>query len=306
MVMHKFAFILGVGIFLAGCTQVQIASHIWKKSTGLGGPPCAQGQKGEPKIGNPYTVNGITYRPLKSSAGYKNKGIASWYGSDFHGRTTANGECYDMYALTAAHPTLPLPTTVRVTNLENNRSVILRVNDRGPFARGREIDLSYRAALELGMVNQGTAPVLVEAIGGHFHGRQSTQYVQAASTSVTQPYQPKPSTQRMQYTQPRAETNNIPPPPEPSTVPESSPMLLHEVDIFVQVGAYSNKLNAERQRLLLSELEPSAIVWIDETDSRQLHRVRSGPYSSTQIADQVLAKLVRSGFNTAVLVIQDK
>lgn len=304
MLLRKLITILFIAILLSGCTQVQVASHIWKKTAGVGGPPCAQGKKGTPKTGKPYTVNGITYRPLKSSKGYKNKGIASWYGSDFHGRTTANGECYDMYALTAAHPTLPLPTTVRVTNLENNRSVILRINDRGPFARGREIDLSYRAALDLGMVNQGTAPVLVEAIGGHFHGNKSNQYAHRAPVSKS--YQPLPNTQRIEYRQPKVESNNIPPPPEHSSVPESSPALLHEVDIFVQVGAFANKLNAERQRLLLSELEPTAKVWVDKSDPRQLHRVRSGPYSTTQIADQVLAKLVRSGFNTAVLVIQDK
>jgi rare lipoprotein A len=118
------------------------------------------------KVGNPYTIDGERYVPLKSSYGYKEKGIASWYGSDFHGKSSANGECYNMYAFTAAHKTLPLPTIVRVTNLENGKSVVLKVNDRGPYARGRIIDLSYAAAQSLGVVAKGTAPVQVEAIGG--------------------------------------------------------------------------------------------------------------------------------------------
>ena len=111
-----------------------------------------------------YTVFGVTYFPLSSSVGYREKGIASWYGKKFHGRRTSSGETYNMYAMTAAHKTLPLPTYVEVTNLKNNRKIIVRVNDRGPFVDGRIIDLSYTAAKELDLVRAGTGPVLVEAI----------------------------------------------------------------------------------------------------------------------------------------------
>ncbi len=117
------------------------------------------------RTGNkPYTVFGEYYVPLPSAVGYREKGIASWYGKKFHGRRTSSGETYDMYAMTAAHKTLPLPTYVAVTNLKNNRKIIVKVNDRGPFIRGRLIDLSYAAARELDLVRAGTGPVLIEAL----------------------------------------------------------------------------------------------------------------------------------------------
>lgn len=113
---------------------------------------------------NPYTVLGKTYHLLEDERGYKERGHASWYGKKFHGHNTSNGEVYDMYGMTAAHKTLPIPSYVRVTNLNNNRQVVVRVNDRGPFHGGRVIDLSYAAAYRLGFVDQGTAPVEVEII----------------------------------------------------------------------------------------------------------------------------------------------
>jgi rare lipoprotein A len=113
----------------------------------------------------PYKVNGQRYDPLPTAAGFAQEGIASWYGKDFHGRKTSNGEIYDMYAMTAAHKTLPMNVHLRVTNRDNGRSTVVRVNDRGPFVKGRIIDLSYVAAKELGVVGPGTAPVRIEALG---------------------------------------------------------------------------------------------------------------------------------------------
>ncbi len=121
-------------------------------------PPSRGGNK------SPYTVNGRTYHVMASARGYVEEGIASWYGKKFHGYRTSNGEIYNMYDYTAAHKTLPLPTYVRVTNLENGRSVIVRVNDRGPFHGGRLIDLSWAAAKKLGYADKGTARVRVEAL----------------------------------------------------------------------------------------------------------------------------------------------
>ena len=112
----------------------------------------------------PYTVAGHTYYPLRSVQGFVQRGVASWYGRKFHGRRTASGERYDMYAMTAAHRRLPLPSYVRVRNLENGRSVVVRVNDRGPFHENRIIDLSYAAASKLGMLGRGTALVEIRAI----------------------------------------------------------------------------------------------------------------------------------------------
>jgi len=113
---------------------------------------------------SPYKVFGKTYFLLPTSIGYKETGIASWYGTKFHGRKTANGETYNMYGMTAAHKSLPIPSYVRVTNIENRRSIIVRINDRGPFHGPRIIDLSYVGAMKLGFAEQGTAKVLVEAI----------------------------------------------------------------------------------------------------------------------------------------------
>jgi rare lipoprotein A len=112
----------------------------------------------------PYTVLGTTYSPMTELAPYRVRGIGSWYGTRYHNRKTANGETYDMLRLTAAHPTLPLPSYVRVTNLENGKSLTVRVNDRGPFLHGRVIDLSYAAAYRLGYVDKGSANVEVELI----------------------------------------------------------------------------------------------------------------------------------------------
>lgn len=113
---------------------------------------------------NPYTVNGVTYQLLPAAKGYREEGMASWYGNKFHGRKTSNGETYDMYGMTAAHKTLPIPAYVRVTNLANGRQIIVRVNDRGPFHGGRIIDLSYAGAKKLDYANSGTARVRVEVI----------------------------------------------------------------------------------------------------------------------------------------------
>jgi len=113
---------------------------------------------------NPYTVFNVGYHPLRSADGYRERGVASWYGKKFHGRRTSSGETYDMYSMTAAHKTLPLPSTVRVRNLNNGKSVVVRVNDRGPFLNNRLIDLSYAAAARLGILGTGTGIVEVEAL----------------------------------------------------------------------------------------------------------------------------------------------
>lgn len=113
----------------------------------------------------PYVVFGTRYQPIPSAEGFIEEGMASWYGKDFHGRKTSNGETYDMYAMTAAHKTLPMNVHLKVTNLDNNRSTVVRINDRGPFVKNRVIDLSYTVARELGVVGPGTAPVRIEALG---------------------------------------------------------------------------------------------------------------------------------------------
>ena len=151
---------------LAGCAREPLRPA--PPTAGVTPPAGAEVPRDEPrsKYGNPpfYEVNGRRYVVLASAAGYVEQGVASWYGPDFHGGRTATGETYDMHAMTGAHPTLPLPTWVRVTNLENGKSVVVRLNDRGPFARGRIIDLSRSAAEALDMVRAGTARVEVQSL----------------------------------------------------------------------------------------------------------------------------------------------
>jgi len=141
-------------LLLAGCAAREVT------------PPPGRPPSGRlPASQRPYTVDGRTYYPIPSAYGYREEGLASWYGEPFHGRKTASGETYNMYALTAAHRTLPLGTQVRVTGRRDGRRITVRVNDRGPFVQGRIIDLSFAAAKEMGLVGPGTAPVVVEAVG---------------------------------------------------------------------------------------------------------------------------------------------
>ena len=136
----------------------------------------------------PYTVFGETYHLLPSAEGYQSRGIASWYGRKFHGRLTSNGERYDMYGMTAAHKTLPIPSYVRVTNTDNGNSAIVRINDRGPFHPDREIDLSWAAAIKLGFNDKGTAPVEITAIDPvAWLAEQQKQPTPAVATSQPQP-----------------------------------------------------------------------------------------------------------------------
>lgn len=143
--------------FVAGCATEAERPEPVKQPPDTGGIP-GRGNR------SPYIVFGKQYEVMPSSLGYLEIGLASWYGRKFHGRLTSNGEEFDMYSVSAAHKALPLPTTVRVTNLDNGRNIVIRVNDRGPFHDDRLIDLSYQAALELGFADKGVAPVVVEAM----------------------------------------------------------------------------------------------------------------------------------------------
>ena len=157
-------------------------------------PPPGSHSYGQPKSSptihratmRPYTVGGVTYYPTVVEVGSKQRGIASWYGPNFHGKRTSNGEIYNMYAYTAAHKTLPMNTMVKVTNLRNHRSTVVRINDRGPFVANRIIDLSYAAAKELGVVGSGTAPVELEVLGfdGNVQKASTTTVAKSAPSSV--------------------------------------------------------------------------------------------------------------------------
>ena len=167
---HRFAIIFTLfTIFIYACSTSAPRTHT---------PPPSK--SGYPK---PYKVMGKWYQPLPHSEGFRQRGLASWYGRDFHGKKTSNGEIYNMYAMTAAHKTLPLGTYVQVNNLENNRSIVVRINDRGPFVRGRIIDLSYTGAKDIGIVGPGTARVEVIALG-----RRNTTAASSAATYIQDDY----------------------------------------------------------------------------------------------------------------------
>lgn len=194
-----------------------------------------------------YEVYGERYYVLPDSRGYKKRGRASWYGRKFHGRRTSSGEPYDMYAMTAAHKTLPLPTYVKVTNLSNGKQVILRVNDRGPFHNDRIIDLSYSAALKLDMFRNGTAMVEVEALDP------------AVKPTAAEPV-------------PLQTEVAIKPQPVPSVTPAG------DSHLFLQAGAFGNKTNAHqlKQKLLKAGLSNADIY---KTPEDRFYRVRLGPYA---------------------------
>lgn len=156
--------IVGACVALAACSAARIASNSeYSPKVVADGEPVPKGG-GVYRVGQPYSINGQTYRPSDNPS-YRAEGIASWYGPDFHGRLTANGEIFDMHGISAAHPTMPLPSYARVTDLDNGRSIIVRVNDRGPYARNRIIDVSIGTAKALGFYGDGLARVRVEYVG---------------------------------------------------------------------------------------------------------------------------------------------
>jgi rare lipoprotein A len=219
-----------------------------------------------------YEVLGKHYTVMKSSYGYKERGVASWYGKKFHGRLTSNREPYDMYAMTAAHKTLPLPTYVRVRNLSNNRSIVVRVNDRGPFVHNRIIDLSYSAALKLDMVGTGTGLVEVEAI------------------SFDEPAGDRP-VRRTTTPTPVARTPDPAPPP------------IDENQIYVQVGAFGSRENAEKRLAVLRGASIlSAFVVEDKSVSPALYRVRVGPIRGVVQYDIVVEELEKLGIFDPYLI----
>lgn len=207
----------------------------------------------------PYRVGKYWYHPLPHARDFKEQGIASWYGGYFHGRKTSNGEVYDMYGMTAAHKTLPLGIYVRVTNLKNNKSIIVRINDRGPFVRGRIIDLSYTAAKKLDIVEPGTAPVKVVALGA-----------------------PSRSSGKLKYI---------------------------KVDYFsgnftLQVGAFSDRRNAQRLREKLALKYGKAHITRHINSSRIYYRVRVGNFKKLDDAERLEQRLISGGYPEAFIVAE--
>ena len=225
------------------------------------------------RYGNPasYVVYGKRYHTLASSNGYKERGLASWYGTKFQGKRTSSGEPYDLYGMTAAHKTLPLPTYVEVTNLDNDRSVIVKVNDRGPFHEERLIDLSYTAAVKLDIVGHGTGKVEVRAIDTETsaHATDSAPAATAVAAPVT---------------------------PQQAGDPDAA-------GFYLQVGAFSSRENAAglQQKIQSQNMGASRIVE-GPGDNGTLYKVQVGPLSSHSEADRVTQALKPLGINKSHLI----
>ena len=238
------------------------------------------------KIGTPYQVAGVWYYPAVDPA-YDETGIASWYGAEFHGKPTANGAVYDMNQLTAAHRTLPMPSRVRVTNLENGRTLELTINDRGPFAKGRIIDVSRRGAELLGFLDKGTVRVRVQALSGTRPAVAQT----AAAPMVSEPAVPEPSAVQFASAQPAVLQPISAQPLEAIAGAEQ---------IFVQAGAFSSFHNAQGIGNHLATIGKASVTAVE---GRPLFRVRLGPFSSHDEAGRILSRVMAAGYPDARVVV---
>ncbi len=277
MSMYRNFVLVTVVLLLVGCSSKQASVHFPGASDSAPARrldpnnianaiprPSPKSRRGNPSS---YVVFGKRYHVLPSSQGYVERGIASWYGTKFHGRSTSSGEPYDMYAMTAAHKSLPIPAYVQVTNLQNGRQAIVRVNDRGPFHDSRIIDLSYAAATKLGILGKGTGLVEVRSIDP----RNPTQ-------SVASPTSPRPSATSVK---------------KPSNL-----------DLYIQVGSFSARYNADRlSQRITQQLNEAVRVEAVSVAGQPYFRVQVGPLSSVRQVDQLTQTLAQIGIDKARVVI---
>jgi len=300
--------ILALAAFVAGCAT--------EKTAYIPTSPPSRGNNGIYKVGKPYQIGETWYYP-KEQPDYDETGIASWYGPSFYGHATANGEIYNAGDITAAHRTLPMPVNVRVTNLDNGKSIIVRVNDRGPYAKGRIIDVSEAAAKLLGFYNQGTARVRVTYIarstqpdGEPLKTNDTPPEVAAAVPAV-----PTPDVAIDKL--PIVPSAPVAPPvrvaslpkPAPDPVPAEAGLPTGQVSevpvpvtthLYVQVGAFSSYENAMRLR---DQLGGDLRVSTTKKNGQTLYRVRSAPMDKNEDADAALARLSELGSNDAHIVV---
>ena len=319
-------FVIGMTLLagvLSGCAESRLLIHSAKRITGAAEPEEPM-RGGRYKVGKPYRIGKVWYYP-KVDYAYVETGIGSWYGPQFDGRDTANGETFDMNSVSAAHRTLPLPSIVRVVNLDNGRALNVRVNDRGPFARGRIIDLSRRAAQLLGFEKQGTAKVRVEILAAESQKLASSHGINGQTESKPHPVPKAAPTSRVasikldapegfktaapdRNSEPAQFGRNagVPSHPRVTTAPIDETVSLVPVPkasgIFVQAGAFARFENANRLRALLSSVGDAKIYQV--TVSKQpFFRVRLGPATSVDEADKMLARVVASGYDNARIIV---
>ena len=317
--MYKF-FLLLIIFFLGACAQTELLVHTAKR---IGQSEKQSPKLGRYKIGTPYQIKGVWYYPAVDYT-YKETGIASWYGPGFDGKMTANGETYDQNALTAAHRTLPMPSIVQVTNLENGRSIKVTVNDRGPYAFGRIIDMSLRGAQLLGFHRKGTARVKVEILPN-----ESRLLAHSIKNGATLAKFGTPIRKNINVSKPQVKSGRLAPPSgtqsqkvklkyQPrktlnrkirnKTVNYSvqkeivSNKPVSPTNIYVQAGAFTRFDYANRTAAKLSELK-NVTVTSFKVKGKEFFRVRAGPITALESADEILERVILSGFRNARIVV---
>lgn len=304
------------------CTTSRPAPVAGDASSTLGKPPAGY------KVGQPYQIRGVWYYP-RSDWAYDETGIASWYGEQFHGKPTANGETFDMNGVSAAHKTLQMPVDVRVTNLDNGRSIVARLNDRGPFVNNRIIDMSRRAAQLLGFEREGTARVRVQVIppGGGVQLAGTPAFIAAKPVTApdertaaaaaplgkvaAQPLAPPPGVAQAPQLPKGGTAPPIPAPAPPTPTAAAVGTASEKVTltavpktaIYVQAGAFTRFDNANRLKAQLSGFGQSSITQATR-DGLTFFRVRIGPLNGVTEADQLLDRVIGNGQNTARIVVE--
>ncbi len=299
---------IGLAALVAGCASTPSQPNVTVPTNA-----------GVYRVGNPYQIDGTWYYPHEQPD-YDETGIASWYGPGFYGHLTADGEIFTSKDLTGAHRTLPLPVNVRVTNLENGRSLVIRVNDRGPFAKGRIIDLSERAAKLLGFYEKGTARVRVQYLARadmpngqpQPFGAGTPQTVATAAKAapagavVTEQLAAIPGTNQAPST-PTQTAPTAPPTTPATTDPGALPngQVTNQpvppvTQLYVQLGAFSNYANATR---LAARMGTDVRISTIQRNGQTLYRVRLGPFTTTDEADQALTRMLNKGASDAQIVV---
>jgi rare lipoprotein A len=306
-------------LILAGCTA---GRHTPSPSVAVASDTSG---KGIYKIGKPYQIDGAWYYPAEDW-NYDETGIASWYGEAFHGKDTANGESFDLNAMSAAHRTLPLPTIVQVTNLDNGRSIQVRINDRGPFARGRIIDMSRRSAQLLGFETQGTAKVRVKVLvpesiqaaslarrnGGDDTAIAAVDAPKPAPLAevTAQALAPPPGVRAAAPPPTRALPQPIPAPvaqlaavaPPPPQADQIAVVPVKPSQIYIQAGAFSRSDNAMNVKRRIEQFGTVKVTGV-RSQGIDMYRVRLGPIATVEEADRLLSRVVDSGLGEARIIV---
>jgi len=304
-------------LVLTSCSEIEFASHVYKK-----GKPVTP-QQGTFKVGTPYKVDGKWYYP-EEKYDLVETGIASWYGPGFHGKRTANGEIFNQSELTAAHRTLQMPSLVRVTNLDNGRSIIVRINDRGPFKRSRVIDVSEKAAELLGFKHIGTAKVKLQVLKQESMdmaqvakgGGDTTRYTLAEKIvpPETPTYDAIPKAEALGVAPVTREALNVPAANQPSVAghtvagqfypdPVVKQVPVTNSNIYIQAGSFTVQGNAANLRDSVRQFG-HAEVFPTSVNGQQFYRVRIGPVRAVAEADALLSRLMKNGYKNAIIVVE--